>query len=384
MRDPWPMKIAIVNDMPLEVEALRQILKTVNDYEVVWVATNGAEAVQKCAALRPDVILMDLFMPVMDGVEATRSIMKTCPCGILLVTSSIQANLSQIFTAMCCGALDVVVMPVLGTQDPRQAGAAVLLKIAIIGKLIAHPKQSLGRNLSRSKLSLKNLPLPNTQPQIKTFPKPLTAEKSLQRRASLPPLVVIGASAGGPKALATVLSQLPSNFGAAVAIAQHIDTQFAPGLASWLDSQTPLTVELAKVGEKPQVGKVLMAGRNDHLILNSNQTFSYSSEPKNEPYRPSVNALFTSLANHWPRKAIAVLLTGMGSDGALGLKRLRSQGWHTIAQDRESCAVYGMPKAAVKLDAAEKVLPLEAIGPKLIDLVSNHRSKFFPVVRSQS
>lgn len=387
------MKIAIVNDLPIAVECLRQVLRTVKQYELVWIATNGVEAVQKCAACRPDLILMDLLMPVMDGVEATRWIMKTCPCAILLVTSSIQAHLSQVFAAMCYGALDVVLIPILGKVDPAQAGTSMLAKIATIAKLIGQPQKSLGLNLPHPKLSKKHshpLPLPKNHPNVGAVREPLRQGRlprpanMIGERSHLPPLVVIGASAGGPKALATILSQLPRDFGAAIAIAQHIDAQFTPGLANWLNQQTPLTVELAKVGASPEVGKVLIAGRNDHLLLNSHLTFSYSQYPQDNPYRPSVNALFTSVANHWPSPAIAVLLTGMGTDGAAGLKCLRSAGWHTIAQDQQSCTVYGMPKAAVELGAAVEILPLGAIAPTLLNLLLNHRSKFRNLVGSQS
>lgn len=406
------MKIAIVNDLPIAVETLRRVLRTVNDYELVWVATNGMEAVQKCAAARPDLILMDLLMPIMNGAGATRWIMNTCPCAILLVTSSIQSHLSEVFSAMCDGALDVVLMPILGSQDPQEGGEELLTKIARIAKLIGQPKQSVEialSDLSRSKYSKKKChPLPFTKnltknppvgtgkrttptretaptsPPRNRFQLPSRPANMVKGRSHLPPLVVIGASAGGPKALATILSQLPQDFGAAIAIAQHIDAQFSPGLANWLDRETPLTVELARVGAKPEIGKVLIAGRNDHLVLNSHLTFSYSEYPQEDPYRPSVNALFNSIAQYWPGSAIAVLLTGMGNDGAVGLKSLRSAGWHTIAQDRASCAVYGMPKAAVQLGAAVEVLPLEAIAPKLLTLMPQKRSIFATMIGASS
>ncbi|MGK7905298.1 MAG: chemotaxis response regulator protein-glutamate methylesterase [Hormoscilla sp.] len=345
------MRIAIVNDMLMTVEVLRRVLATVPDYELAWVARNGAFAVAKCAVDCPDLILMDLLMPVMDGVEATRQIMKSTPCAILVVTSSIKANVSQVFAAMGFGALDVVKVPILGTAGKPEAAKELLKKIATIAKLIGKSSQS-------------------------RIPKPSPRTTSeIPHRQAMDPLIAIGASAGGPIALAKILSRLPKNFSGAVAIVQHIDAQFAPGLAEWLDRQTPLTVKLARSGNQFQGRQVLVAGTNDHLILRSHLALSYTKEPRDYPYRPSVDVFFRSIASYWPDKGVGVLLTGMGRDGATGLSHLRAAGWHTIAQDRRSCAVYGMPKAAVELGAAVEVLSLEAIANRIVFLTEKKRSQ---------
>ncbi|MGB7442034.1 MAG: chemotaxis response regulator protein-glutamate methylesterase [Coleofasciculaceae cyanobacterium] len=337
------MRIAIVNDVLMAVEAMRRVLSTVPEYEIVWVAHDGGQAVQKCAQDTPDLILMDLLMPVMDGVEVTRRIMKNFPCAILVVTASVKGNLAKVFEAMGYGALDVVSTPVLGIQGNSEASQALLTKIATIGKLIGK--------------SAPSHPL-----------KPTQAPKGLLPTVKyyVPRLVAIGASTGGPKALGTILSHLPGNLRAAIVIIQHVDAQFSQGLVDWLDKQTPLSVKLAKEGSCLEAGKVVVAGTNDHLVLKSNLTLAYTPEPRNYPYRPSVDAFFKSLAQYWPRKGTAVLLTGMGRDGAEGLGLLRAQGWYTIAQNQETCVVYGMPKAAVQLDAAGQVLPIEAIAPAII------------------
>ncbi|AOY81046.1 chemotaxis response regulator protein-glutamate methylesterase [Moorena producens JHB] len=329
------MKIAIVNDSMMAVETLRRVLMVVPDYKVAWVASDGAEAIAKCAKDLPDLILMNLTMPVIDGVEATRQIMKHSPCAILVVTASIQQNSSKVFEALGYGALDAVSLPVLGTRGNPDAAQEVLTKIATIGKLI-------GKSTPNSKSPAQNSQL------------------------HLPPLIAIGASTGGPKALATILSNIPASFSAAIVIVQHVDVQFASGLVEWLNNQTPLGVQLASDGSRPQVGKVLIAGTKDHLFLTSNLRLTYTSKPSNYPYRPSVDVFFKSVAEYWKRKGTAVLLTGMGRDGAEGLKLLRSKGWHTIAQDKSTCVVYGMPKAAAELKAAVEILPLDAIAPALI------------------
>jgi two-component system response regulator WspF len=331
------MRIAIVNDLLIAVEAMRRVLITVPEYKVAWVARDGADAVAKCAQDVPDLILMDLIMPVMDGVEATRQIMKNSPCAILVVTASVSQNTGKVFEALGHGALDAVSTPVLGASGTPEASQPLLAKIATIKKLIGKPTL-------------------NSQSRAPAY----------TLRSNVPPLVAIGSSTGGPKALAAILTGLPANFGAAIAIVQHVDAEFAPGLVDWLNYQSPLPVMLASEGSRLEAGKVLFAGTNDHMIVSSNLSLSYTQEPRDYPYRPSVDVFFESLAENWSRKGTALLLTGMGRDGAEGLNLLRSKGWHTIAQDRESCVVYGMPKAAAELGAAVEILPLDAIGPAVL------------------
>ena len=191
---------------------------------------------------------------------------------------------------------------------------------------------------------------------------PRTAPVRSGRPEDHPPLVAIGASTGGPKALADLLSGLPADLGAALVIVQHVDAQFARGLASWLNSQTPLNVDVAREGMKPAANTVLVASTDDHLVLGEDLALHYTPDPRDYPYRPSINAFFLSLVCHWPRRDVAVLLTGMGRDGAEGLASLRQAGWHTIAQDKKTSVVYGMPAAAVELNAAVEILPIGGIA----------------------
>jgi len=337
------MKIAIVNDMPMAVEALRRVLALRPEHHVAWVAENGAQAVQRCAELKPDLILMDLLMPEMDGVEATRRIMSATPCAILLVTADMGANTARIFEAMGHGALDVVDAPAIGSGDPRAGAAPVLAKIEIIARLIGDRSRS---------------------------------DAGAARFAAAPgegrpeSLVAIGASAGGPAALATLLRGLPADFPAAVVIVQHVDEQFAAGMAHWLAQHSVLPVALAREGDRPAPGKVLLAATNDHLRLVGRERLAYTRAPQSYVYRPSVDVFFHSACTLWRGEIVGVLLTGMGRDGANGLKALRDKGHHTIAQDQASSAVYGMPKAAVALDAAVDILPIEAIAAQLCSVLS--------------
>lgn len=330
------MKIAIVNDMPMAVEALRRAVALEPAHEVVWVAGDGAEAVRKCAELTPDVILMDLIMPVMDGVEATRQIMAATPCAIVIVTVDRQQNMHRVFEAMGHGALDVVDTPAIGAGNPRDAAAPLLRKILNIGWLV-RPGQ-------------------RTETVVAA---PLRSSGQRQQ------LVAIGSSAGGPAALEQLLKGLPVNFPAAIVLVQHVDQIFAAGMAEWLSTASGLPVRLAQEGESPRPGTVLLAGTNHHIRLLKNGTLAYTAEPVNEIYRPSIDVFFESVARYWTGDAVGVLLTGMGRDGAQGLKLMRQQGYLTIAQDQQSCAVYGMPKAAAAIDAAVEIRPLETISMRL-------------------
>ncbi|QZZ21493.1 chemotaxis response regulator protein-glutamate methylesterase [Leptothermofonsia sichuanensis E412] len=352
------MRIAIVNDLPIAVAALRKVVQTVPDYQVIWTAKNGAEAVDRCAQDTPDLILMDLLMPVMDGVESTRQIMKKSPCGILVVTSNTEKHVDRVYEAMCHGALDAVDTPILDASDNARSASTLLAKIATIRKLLkpAALSQKSKTSVSPSKSTL----------------KPSTFERS-SLWSTAPPIIAIGSSTGGPKALATVLSKLPVGFNAAIAVVQHVDAQFSAGLVSWLNQQVALPVRVARAGDALEPGTILVAGTNDHLYVRSDLTLGYTTDPIDYPYRPSVDVFFKSLAEHWTRRGTAVLLTGMGRDGAEGLSALRARGWHTIAQDKESCVVYGMPRAAVELNAAVEVLSPDAIATVLVQALKSKR-----------
>lgn len=323
------MRIAIVNDMVMAVEVLRRTIANIPDYDVAWIAYDGVEAVTKCAVDTPDLILMDVLMPNMDGVEATKHIMNQSPCAIMMVTASVNRYAGKVFEAMAYGALDAINTPIEGSTG-------LLKKISTIAKLIdKSPRQRI-----------------SNQPH------------------NLPLLMAIGASTGGPQALVKIISQFPQDFSAAIVIVQHLDAQFTPSFAAWLNEQTPLSVQIASPGSNPQPGKILLAGTNHHLVLRPNLTLEYEQEPLACSYHPSIDVFFKSAVKNWTGKGVGVLLTGMGRDGAQGLKMMRDAGWHTIAQDRSTCVVYGMPKAAAELNAAVEILPVDAIASACIKYLS--------------
>ena len=333
------MRIGIVNDLMLAVEALRRVVCSVPGYTLAWIARDGQEAVQKCAADRPDIILMDLIMPVMNGVEATRHIMIESPCAILIVTATVQGNISLVFEAMGHGALDVVRTPVLGREGMIEGAADLLAKIEIIGKLTG----AVGRTKSRS----------------------VSAAEAPPASLGAISLIVIGSSTGGPAALSAILSRLPGDLDAAIVITQHVDQYFAPELATWLNTRTSLQVKVAEEGSRPIPGTVCLASTNDHLIMTPSRALRYSREPLDCYYRPSVDVFFKSVAEHWPAAGTAVLLTGMGKDGGEGMMALKKAGWYTIAQDEKSSVVFGMPKAAIEMGAASQIVPLTEIAAVL-------------------
>ncbi len=338
------MRIGIVNDMLLAREALRRAVVSTKAHDVAWLARDGVEAVAMARADRPDLILMDLIMPGVDGVEATRRIMAQAPCPILVVTASVSGHVGRVYEAMGLGALDAVDTPEMGPSG-EVAGAQMLLdKIATIGKLVGRPGPILA---------------PPSHP-----PPPPPGG-----RAPSWPLVVIGASAGGPAAVAEVLGGLPHNRDSAVVIVQHVDQAFAPGLAEMLSHRCGRRVELAAPGDRPLPGKILLASTNDHLILDASRRLDYSADPKEMHYRPSVDIFFAAVAEHWGEPGAAVVLTGMGRDGAIGLLALRRAGWLTIAQDEATSVVYGMPRAAAEAKAAQMILPLPAIAGAIAERV---------------
>ena len=342
------MDIGIVNDLEICIKSLQQVLASAPEHRVVWVARDGQEAVDRCRELTPDLILMDLIMPVMNGVEATRKIMQSTPCPILVVTSTVSGNSAKVFEAMSAGALDVVATPVIGKMDETVIGEELLRKINRIGQLTGslHKKPQKSRSIAKPKVQIDGIDL-----------------------------VVLGCSTGGPNILIEILSALPEKFPASIIIVQHMDKQFTPGLVQWIDSKINLPVSVARAGDIPEPGKVLMACTDDHLVMTSTLTLSYTEEPKDNFYHPSVDVFFSSVAQFWPGEGVAALLTGMGRDGAEGLLALHNRNWYTIAQDRDSSIVYGMPKAAAKLGAATDILPAGKIGKVISNYILANQSK---------
>ncbi|PTX95982.1 chemotaxis response regulator protein-glutamate methylesterase [Spartobacteria bacterium LR76] len=324
------MRVAIVNDSPTAIALLREVITAEEGFSEAWAAVDGAEAVQKCRDDLPDIILMDLVMPVLGGVEAIRQIMRETPCPILVVTGTVEGNVSAVFEAMGAGAVDAVATPAFGSSDGRRS---LVEKIRAVVSIAAPSSiERRGRPARRN-------------------------EKGADA------CVLIGASAGGPAALMTILQQLPATLRAAVVIVQHIDVRFDCELASWLDARSQLPVRLAEDGEEPAQGEVVIAKGGCHLTFN-HRRLRYTSVP-DISYQPSVDVLFESAIAHGPARLMGVILTGMGRDGARGLMCLRTSGHLTVAQDEATAAIYGMPRAAAESGAAREILPLDRIASRI-------------------
>lgn len=330
------MRIAIVNDMKLACTALSRVIRSEPRHSIAWVACDGLEAIENARRDRPDLILMDLIMPRVDGVEATRRIMAASPCPILVVTSTVSGNISKVYEAMGLGALDAVETPTLGAHGEMQGASSLLGKIAKIERLTEKDPTPTARRCG------------------------WTARPAAVDARTVPRLVLLGASTGGPKVLAEILNGLPTDLDAAVVLAQHVDEAYASGLARWLNDHSALPVQMAAAGGELRATQVYVASSTQHLEIGPDRRLHYVHEPAGW-YRPSVDSLFQSAARNWPRPGVAALLTGMGRDGAVGLLALREAGWTTIAQDQESSVVWGMPKAAIDAGAAQHILPARRI-----------------------
>jgi len=338
------MRIAIANDNDANLMVLKHVIEKKTEHDVAWTAADGLEAIEKCKQDTPDMILMDMIMPGVNGVQACQAIMKETPCAILIVTASVTGNAAMIFEAMSFGALDVVQTPFSGIANTEAEVSDFIRKINVVKSLV----KKNGYN--------------NNAPET-TSDNTASEEKNQS-------ILVIGSSTGGPGVLATILSQLPEDFPIPVIIVQHVDSSFTNSFASWLDNQSPLDVRIACEGERPQAGSALIAGESDHLVMLANGKLSYSEEPKEMIYRPSVDVFFNSVAKQWQGSIIAALLTGMGKDGAQGLASIHKLGGHTITQSKDTCAVYGMPKAADQLGVSTESLAPDEIANSIINVLN--------------
>ncbi len=328
------MKIGIVNDRSAAECLMRAVLT--GEHQVTWVATCPSELAERCGGTPPDLVLVNVHMSGLDGLEAARRIVKELASAVL-VTVAEQSDPGRVFEALGVGALDAVALPALATSQLSDVAPPLLAKIGTISRLIGKTDR------------VKRIADADAAP---------VAEQ----------LIAIGASAGGPAALAVVLNHLPKDLPAGIVVVQHLGEDFTEGVAKWLDDSTDLEVRVAREDDRPAAGTVLVAGGNQHLVFKTGSRLGYTPDPLDRVYRPSIDVFFQSVCRLWRGSVVGVLLTGMGKDGAQGLKALRGSGHHTIAQDQATCAVYGMPKAAAAMNAAVDILPIERIAERLIDL----------------
>jgi two-component system chemotaxis response regulator CheB len=339
----------VVDDSLVAREMLCQILSSDPEIEVVGNARDGQAGVELVGSLKPDLVTMDIHMPKIDGLEATERIMAFNPTPILVVSSSVHGEgIGRAFDALEAGALEVLKKPAPADwADLDRIGRDLIRKVKVLAnvKVITHVR---GR---RAKVPV---------PPGRVAKAPVADGYSV---------VAIGSSTGGPSALSKVLAAFPAAMPVPVVIAQHIADGFVPGLVSWLDGLCKVRVTMASPGDQLRAGTVYVSPTGGNLIVHGTEVRVTAPEPR-QVYIPSADTLFSSVAASYGRHAVGVILTGMGSDGADGLKAMKDAGAMTIAQDEKTSVVFGMPKAAIEVGAARQVLPIEGIGAAIGDLVS--------------
>jgi two-component system chemotaxis response regulator CheB len=348
------IKVLIADDSQLMRTLLVQLLNACGDFQVVGAVGDGQEALDflERDTGRPDVLLVDIHMPTLDGFETTRRIMETRPLPIIICTATADPReLAVAFRAMEAGAVACIEKPVALGPDFEQRQQNMLQTVRLMAevKVVRRWRQ---QRLTAISTSLDSIP-------VTSKPKPQGVR-----------LIGIGASTGGPPVLQTILSSLPKDFPVPLLIVQHIAPGFLSGMVEWLNQTTRLCVHIASHGTVPLPGHVYVAADDFHLGTDTSGRLLLARDAPEAGLRPAVSYLFRSLESTCGPNAIGVLLTGMGKDGAAELKRMRDRGAYTIAQDRDTSVVFGMPGEAIARDAAAIVLPADKIADALIAQVA--------------
>ncbi len=338
------VKVLVVEDSITTRKFLVNLINSMPGMMVCGEAYNGVEALRLTEQIRPNVISMDIQLPRMDGLEATRQIMAFVPTPIVVVSSGVgQKEVDVAMQAMEAGALAAIETPTAKPQDEAKRMEFLRLLRLMSGVRVIRR---------------------NTSPFTLTEPVTVSPNHRTQ-----PEIVIIGASAGGPGALAKILSELPTDYPLPIILVQHLAAEFISGFAAWLDTRSALPVRLALEGRRPTPGEVWVAPGDYHITLNANRRIMLHSEKAGYRHQPSIDVLLESVASVYGPRAIGILLTGMGKDGAQGMTFLRTNGGCTIAQDEHTSVVFGMPRAAIDQDGVEYVLPLHQIASVLTELV---------------
>ena len=339
-------RVLIADDSATVRQFLQEMVDRDGQLTVVGLAADGLEAVAQTRSLMPDVVLMDIVMPVLDGYEATRRIMAECPVPIVITSSGLSEDrVQKTFLAIQAGAVAAVQKPAF--SDLAQSDGRVR-KLNRTLKLMSEVKIVTRHDLKQRQSE------PGT-------PVPIPGQEPIE-------LIAVGASTGGPKVLHTIFSGLPSDFPIPIAVVQHISVGFLAGMVDWLNSAAPLRVQIARAGVSPKAGGIYFAPDENHMGVTRDGLFYFSREPAENGIRPSVSHLFRSVARNLGSRAVGILLTGMGRDGAAELDSMRRAGALTLAQDEASSVVHGMPGEAIKMKAARHIMNPEEISSFLLRL----------------
>lgn len=336
------IRVLIVDDSPTKRDIFAALVRDEKDMEVAGIATDGRQAVELAQKLRPDVITMDIEMPNMNGIEATKAIMSTVPTPIVIVSSLSKAQIIYTMEAMHLGAVDVVAV----TEGFKKISEEFVRKVRLASKI------KVVRYIDAKQSAVKTQLLPVSQPV--PFKTPARSR-----------VIAIGVSTGGPTALFEILSQLPPDFPAPILIVQHMMGGFTEGLAEWLNSNCALTVREAKNGELIKPGDALVCPGDYNMRVTSQRTIELIPVPPDDLYKPSVDFMMKSVAESCKSDVVGVILTGMGKDGCEGMQLIKKNGGRTLAQDEASCIVYGMPKVAIEAGCIDRVSPIKKMADEI-------------------
>ena len=359
---PTRCGIVVVDDSPVQRRFLRAAVEADPNFTVVGEARNGKEAVALVARLRPAAVLMDLDLPVMSGIEAIERIMATSPTPILVYSAHVGGQEStNALEALAAGAVDVLAKPGpedTGSLDDYADQIRKKLRVASRVRVITHPRAKL-----------KTRDTVHATPRLGLTRTTPVDDDRFEAKHGVK-LIAIGASTGGPQALHALLGALPADLEQAVLVVQHMAEGFIPGLASWLDQLVSLPVIVGGSGRRLQPGTITIAPSGHNLLVQDDRLRVLCVDPEPGQFHvPGIDQCFASVADALGPDAVGVLLTGMGRDGAQGLKQMRARGASTLGQDEATSTVYGMPQAAFALDAVERQLALQDIAPAVLGLV---------------
>lgn len=339
------IRVVVVDDSPTVRNFLAFIL-TEAGMDVLATGSDGCDAIHLVKELKPDVITLDIRMPKMDGFEATRRIMREQPTPIVIVSGSMKYHDVELtFQALQAGALAVLNKP--GLSDPQTCEKVVQTVQAMAGVHVIHHwgrQQSVSSNKPKTTLD-------------RMAPRLMDVSRYQDLK-----VIGIASSTGGPSALAAVLGDLPADYPLPILVVQHVSPGFTTGLVEWLGSVTKMQVDVATYGDRLKPGTIVFAPDDYHLQVTQSGEFELAHSPAYKGLRPSANPLFESLARHYGKKSVGIILTGMGDDGANGMESLHNAGGLTIAQNKESCVVYGMPNEAVIRNAVDAQMNLTEIA----------------------
>ena len=371
------IRVLIADDSAFMRKVLSDLFKSQSDFEVVGTAVNGQDTIEKVKKFQPDVLTLDVVMPIMDGLTALGIIMEQCPLPVIMISSATQKGTNETIRALALGAVDFV----------SKAGGAIskidTIKDEILSKCRLAAKSHARKNLATSS-PLVYQPKPRRvevrrrtglvlgqKPTITRVPSTTAPVKKIIPGTGKK-LVVIGTSTGGPQALQSVVTRLPSNLPCGVVIVQHMPAGFTKSLAERLNSISEIAVKEAEHDEIIKPGQVYIAPGDYHLRIapagGGERKIVLSQEPRVGNLRPTVNYMFDSAAQ-FGRDLVSVIMTGMGSDGCEGMKKIKATGGYSIAQDENSCVVYGMPKAVVDAGLADEIRPLNKIAEAIVEAV---------------